>query len=43
MTLGANYSVQLRRNLSPYGDYSLDVSEASGVQHSLMAGFRYVW
>jgi len=43
MTVGANYSARLGRNLSLYGDYSLDVSKESGAQHNLLAGFRYLW
>jgi hypothetical protein len=43
MTVGANYSARLGRNLSWYGDYSLDVSRESGVQHNLLTGVRYVW
>jgi uncharacterized protein with beta-barrel porin domain len=43
MTVGANYSGRLGRNLSLYGDYSLDVSKESGAQHNLLAGFRYIW
>jgi autotransporter-associated beta strand protein len=43
MTVGANYSARLGRNLDLYGDYSLDVSKESGAQHNLLAGFRYLW
>jgi fibronectin-binding autotransporter adhesin len=43
MTVGANYSARLGRNLSLYGDYSLDVSKESGAQQNLLAGFRYTW
>ena len=41
--VGANYSARLGRNLSLYGDYSMDVSKESGAQHNLLAGFRYLW
>jgi len=43
LTLGASFSGQLKRNLSFYGDSSLEMPGATQTPHTALAGIRYVW
>ena len=42
-TLGAGFSGEIKRNLSLYGDYSLDLRGEGTTQQMALAGLRLVW
>jgi outer membrane autotransporter protein len=43
LALGAGFSGKLKRNLSLYGDYSVELRGAGQIQRTAFAGMRLVW